>query len=304
MVRAVGTNNPQQHCPPGPNCNSADSVCRFEVEPDGGGGGQRKGILRPSAMMKQAQPFWPCHLVGQERHEKQRANKLPLVKEQEAKAHLAMATNVPMTMSDTAATNSVIKPCTVEVQIEVWLKTRKAEYPAMNWTLDTVRALVESLKLPLEDVLDWSLDGLKVLARDSGLTLDAVFDSRSVVQAVRHKYPKDVVWIRPNVGAARPIPSATTEPQTQAERRPSSHMPSKDNTPADLAKAVEGTTSIPNPTDKDKDMLTLDKSQQAFCNAYRPTCASSRLLVVAKRCRCFTAARLLLSARRSRGHVS
>jgi hypothetical protein len=87
-----------------------------------------------------------------------------------------------------AIQTNVAKSKATEPQIEVWLEGRKAEHPSLNWTLDTVRRLVKKLRLPLVDVLTWNIEGLTELAKMLGISLEAVFDSRQVLEAANRKY--------------------------------------------------------------------------------------------------------------------
>ena len=90
----------------------------------------------------------------------------------------------PAPQADSFRTNITDRQA-VEAQITVWLEACKVKHAALNWTLDTVRLLVHTLRIPLDDVPTWTTDGLTVLARDLHLSFEAVLDSEKVSTALK-----------------------------------------------------------------------------------------------------------------------
>lgn len=75
-----------------------------------------------------------------------------------------------------------------EAQITVWLGERKAEAAALNWTIDTVRALTRELGVPLEDVLGSNLGALGVMVAELGIPPCHVLDSLYILEAIARRH--------------------------------------------------------------------------------------------------------------------
>jgi len=81
--------------------------------------------------------------------------------------------------------------------LQIWLKQRKDELITLNWTLETVKQLVNALGIQLEDVLTWNIDSLKNVADKLMLSFNDVLNSQRVITRIRYLMatePNQPLW--------------------------------------------------------------------------------------------------------------